>query len=320
LATECHGPGLETVTLGFDECKGTDKDETFLAEKVADLYGTNHRTKWVAASEFHKERDALFAAMDQPSIDGINTYFVAKAAAKSGLKVALSGLGGDEILGGYDTFSQVPKLARWGGLVPGGKIIGRSFRAISAPLLNHFSRSISPKVAGLLELGTCLGDAYLLRRGLFMPWELPQVLDADLVRDGWSKLQPFIRLNATSASIPEPQRAIAALEMEWYMRCQLLRDADWAGMAHSLEIRVPLVDQVMFKNLAPLIGRAGGHGKQNMAQTPTKALPNDVLNRSKTGFFVPVRDWLQGESKNAKQNSERGLRGWARDVYSQAVD
>jgi asparagine synthase (glutamine-hydrolysing) len=319
LAAECHGAGLETVTLGFDEFKGTDKDETLLAEKVAGLYGTNHRTEWVVGSEFYEERDALFAAMDQPTIDGINTYFVSKAAAKSGLKVALSGLGGDEIFGGYDTFSQVPKLARWGGMVPGGQMLGRGFRAISAPLLNHFSRSISPKTAGILELGTRLGDAYLLRRGLFMPWELPQVLDADLVRDGWAKLQPLIRLNATPAAIPEPQRAIAALEMEWYMRCQLLRDADWAGMAHSLEIRVPLVDQVMFKKLAPLIGRTGGHHKKDMARTPATALPHDVLNRSKTGFFVPIRDWLQGEATNVGQNAERGLRGWARDVYSQAA-
>ena len=82
---------------------------------------------------------------------------------------------------------------------------------------------------------------------------------------------------------------------------------------------MPLVDQVMFKKLAPLIGRTGGHHKKDMARTPATALPHDVLNRSKTGFFVPIRDWLQGEATNVGQNAERGLRGWARDVYSQAA-
>ena len=319
LAAECHGAGLETLTLGFEEFKGTKKDETLLAEKVADLYGTHHQTRWVEGSTFHKERDHLFASMDQPSIDGVNTYFVSKAAAASGLKVALSGLGGDELFGGYDTFSQVPKLAHWGGMIPGGRLLGRSFRTISAPLLRHLSQSISPKTAGFLELGTRLGDAYLLRRGLFMPWELPRILDTDLVREGWETLQPLVRLNEASDLISEPQRVISALEMEWYMRCQLLRDADWAGMAHSLEIRVPLVDKLVFKNLAPLIGRKSGFGKQDMAQTPKTALPSKVLNRSKTGFFVPVRDWLKGEAENTEQGKERGLRGWAQEVFNRAA-
>ena len=315
LAAEHHGAGLKTLTLGFEEFKGTEKDEVPLAETVAGTYGTHHRTEWGTGSAFQGERDALFAAMDQPSIDGVNTYFVSKAAAGSGLKVALSGLGGDELFGGYDTFAQVPKLARWGGSVPGGRAIGSGLRAIAAPVLSHFAKTISPKTAGLLELGTRLGDAYLLRRGLFMPWELPQVLDADLVRQGWSDLEPLIRLNRAPASISEPRRAVAALEMEWYMRCQLLRDADWAGMAHSLEIRVPLVDKVLFKELAPMIGFERGYSKRDMALTPKIPLPDKVLNREKTGFFVPVRDWLQGDS----EQEERGLRGWAGRVYRESM-
>ncbi len=316
LAAEHHGAGLETLTLGFEEFKGTEKDEVPLAETVAGVYRTHHRTEWVAGSAFQGERDALFAAMDQPSIDGVNTYFVSKAAAASGLKVALSGLGGDELFGGYDTFSQVPKLAQWGRCIPGGRALGSGLRTIAAPVLSHFANKISPKTAGLLELGTRLGDAYLLRRGLFMPWELPQVLDADLVRQGWADLEPLIRLNRAPASISAPRRAVAALEMEWYMRCQLLRDADWAGMAHSLEIRVPLVDEVLFKGLLPMIGQPGSLGKRDMARTPKTPLPDAVLNRSKTGFFVPVRDWLQGETE---QGEERGLCGWARNVYRQAL-
>jgi asparagine synthase (glutamine-hydrolysing) len=250
--------------------------------------------------------------MDQPTIDGVNVYFVAREAHDLGLKVALSGLGGDELFGGYDTFRQVPNLVGALGGIPGLNHLGRALRAVSSPLAKRLT---SPKWAGLLEYGTRPGDAYLLRRGLFMPWELPGVLGPDLARAGWKALEPLLRLEQCHAPVAEPRRKVAALEMAWYMRNQLLRDADWAGMAHSLEIRVPFVDETLLRALAPSLGRPGGPGKLDMAQTPATALPKSVLNRPKTGFFVPVSDWLQGDRSGA----ERGLRGWARRVYGAAL-
>jgi asparagine synthase (glutamine-hydrolysing) len=100
--------------------------------------------------------------------------------------------------------------------------------------------------------------------------------------------------------------------MGWYMQNQLLRDADWAGMAHSLEIRTPLVDATLF-------GAVGGIGasKRQMAETPEKPLPDAILNRAKTGFYVPIREWLSGEG-GAVQAGERGLRGWAQFLYEHA--
>ncbi|MEE9250632.1 MAG: asparagine synthase-related protein, partial [Alphaproteobacteria bacterium] len=95
-----------------------------------------------------------------------------------------------------------------------------------------------------------------------------------------------------------------------YMRNQLLRDADWAGMAHSLEIRVPLVDADLFRALAPMLVSAKPPGKRDMARTPGRSLPEAVMARPKTGFAVPLRDWLQGDAGRA-----RGLRGWARTVF-----
>ena len=188
-------------------------------------------------------------------------------------------------------------------------------RVVAAPLLGHMARRVSPKAAGLLEYGTTYGDAYLLRRGLFMPWELGSVLDADLLRAGWRKLAPRLALATCAAGIAAPRAKVAALEMTWYMGNQLLRDADWAGMAHSLEIRVPLVDAELFAQVAPHLGGAGAATKQAMAAAPAKPLPGAVLGRPKSGFFVPVREWLAGgESATA----ERGLRGWARRVYAAA--
>jgi asparagine synthase (glutamine-hydrolysing) len=251
-------------------------------------------------------------AMDQPTIDGVNIYFVAREAAARGLKVAMSGLGGDELFGGYDSFRQIPRLVRTLGAVPGVRALGRCLRIVGAPLA---ARMTSPKIAGLLEYGTRYGDAYLLRRGLFAPWELPRVLDPDLVREGWRRLQPRALLEACHRPVPDAHRKVASLEMTFYMRNQLLRDADWAGMAHSLEIRVPLVDSELLRGLAPAIGGRDRPDKQAMARTPATPLPEAVLRRPKTGFFVPVRDWLHGGAEPV----ERGLRGWARRVYREAT-
>ena len=302
LASEVHGAGLHSVTLGFQEFRGTPRDEVPFAEAAARAFTTAHTSRWVAGADFARDRDDLLAAMDQPTIDGVNTYFVAKEARATGLKVALSGLGGDELFGGYDTFRQVPKLVSGLGWIPGGRFLGKGLRLVAAPLLKDRT---SPKWAGVLEYGTRYGDAYLLRRGLFMPWELPEVLDPDLVREGWRALDPLARLEGIAARQSALEAKVRALESCWYMRNQLLRDSDWAGMAHSLEIRVPLVDRVLWETALPL--RAS---KRDMALAAGSRLPEIVLNRPKTGFFVPVQDWLQGEGA-----VERGYRGWARQVF-----
>ena len=309
LAAEIKGTELRTVTLGFDDFRGQVVDEVPLAERIAEQCGTDHQTRWIGRADFDAESDRLMAVMDQPTIDGVNSYFVSKVAAETGLKVAISGLGGDEMFGGYASFREVPLVARVCApfrFLPG---LGRGFRFISAPVLRHFT---SPKYAGLFEYGTTHGDAYLLRRGLFMPWELPRLLDPDLVRDGWRALEPRARLAATVAGIGSVRLRIGALETAWYMRNQLLRDADWAGMAHSLEIRVPLVDAVLLRRLAPMLAGRHPPGKRDMALTPARRLPEQVLDRPKTGFSVPIREWLAGDTA---RHGGWGFRQWAKHIY-----
>jgi asparagine synthase (glutamine-hydrolysing) len=299
---------LRTVTLGFEEFRGTAHDEVPLAETVAKQYGAQHQTIWVTRRDFEDEAGRLFAAMDQPSIDGVNTYFVSLAARRANLEVALSGLGGDELFGGYPSFTQVPRTADALGFLGSPSLIGRALRVLGAPVLKRFT---SPKYAGLFEYGGSYGGAYLLRRGMFMPWELPEFLDADLVRAGLNGLQTLERLGETTAGIGAARAKVSALEMAWYMRNQLLRDADWAGMAHSLEIRVPLVDTTLLRSLAPLLAGANPPTKRDMAGAPAVKLPPQILNRPKTGFRVPVREWLVEPGKG----QERGLRGWAKHVF-----
>lgn len=309
LAVEAGARDLHTLTLGFEEYRGTADDETVLAEAVARQRGTCHETRWVHGADFAGERAALLDAMDQPSIDGVNTYFVAKATREAGLKAALSGLGGDEIFAGYPSFAQVPKLVGAFGPFGTGSLFGRALRAASG---RWIGRVTSPKYAGLVEYGGGWGGAYLLRRSLFMPWEVEALLPPDIARAGLAELDTIARLDATAHDFATPRLKVMALELEWYMRHQLLRDADWAGMAHSVEIRVPFVDVEFVRRIAPLLASATPPAKADMAATPNMPLPDAVLARAKTGFQVPVRRWLTGDQE---ASGERGLRGWARAAY-----
>jgi asparagine synthase (glutamine-hydrolysing) len=308
LAVEA-GADLRTLTLGFHEYRGTADDETALAGTVARGLGARHETRWVAREHFEARVEDALEAMDQPSLDGLNTYFVAEAASAAGLKVALSGLGGDELFGGYPGFRQIPRLAR--GLAPFARVpaLGRGLRRLLAPVLPS---RVPPKALGLLEYGGTLPGAYLLRRALFMPWELPGAVGEAQVREGWEELETAARLGATVSGLRTDRARVSALELSWYLRNQLLRDADWAGMAHGLEIRTPLVDVALFRALAPLLAGPRPPGKAALAASPRPALPEALLRRPKTGFTTPVRRWIQ--ELGLEGGAERGLRGWARRV------
>ncbi len=309
LASEMNQGKINTITMGFKEYIDTLNDETPLARLVADRYGTTHQTIWLSKKDFEEDFQHLIQSMDQPTTDGVNSYFVSKTAKKAGLKVVLSGLGGDELFGSYSSFSQIPRIVNMLGPFKNLPLLGKAFRIVSYPFLKHMT---SPKYAGIFEYGGNYSGAYLLKRGMFMPWELPQLLDGEMVREGWRELQTIFRLDETISKIGNPYRRVSAFEMCWYMRNQLLRDTDWAGMAHSIEIRVPLVDVELLRNVAPLLGGASSPGKKEMASTPAKPLPQKVLERGKTGFSIPTRQWILEDHKELE---ERGLRGWTKVVY-----
>ena len=307
LAARVAREPLRCVTLGFEEFRGGPDDEIPLATATAGRLGARHSIEWIGKQSFGEHIADVLAAMDQPSIDGLNTWFVARAAAGQGLKVALSGMGGDEMFLGYPSFRDVPRMARAFGFaqsLPGWAVSG--FRAIAAPALGLFT---SPKFAGLPEYGGSYEGAYLLRRGLFMPWELPSLLGRTAAREGCERLRTLPALRATRQGVRNDANVVACLELAWYMRGQLLRDADWAGMAHSLEIRVPFVDVEVLRAVAPLVAAGTIRSKRDVASLPALALPRELIERPKTGFRVPTREWVAGAAKGG-----RGLRGWARKV------
>jgi len=285
---------LQTITLAFAEYHGTPDDESPLAEEIARRYGTAHTTRVITEQSFQAQLPTVLDAMDQPSIDGINTWFVSQAAREQGLKVAISGLGGDELFGGYPAFRDIPRWVRrfaLAGRLPG---LGRALRHLISAL-GPWLPALSPKAGGLIEYGGTYPGAYLLRRGLFMPWELPALIGPDLAHEGLARLRPLDHIQATLRPDPgTPFTRVAALEASLYMRNQLLRDADWAGMSHSLEIRLPLVDATLLRTLAALLGTAARlNGKALLAASPTRPLPPAILARPKTGFTIPTGRWVE---------------------------
>ena len=326
LMRDVGDQSIQTMTVAFEEFRGTPHDESVLAEQVAARYGTRHTTRFVTEHEFHDDLPKILAAMDQPTIDGINTWFVSKAAREQGLKVAISGVGGDELFGGYPSFSTLAKLKRALGAaawVPGGGPALARFVA----MLNRCGMRMHPKTAALLNLGHEHASAYLLLRGLFMPDELGEVLDAGLVAEGLRALRPHALIKTALSPEPKSDYAkVATLESALYMRNQLLRDTDWASMAHSLEVRVPLVDTQLLRSLAPaLVARDSQKFKSALARSPKRALPEAVVTRRKTGFATPVATWIQRDARLQSWMRRRPLaapsypwaRRWACEVQHQ---
>ena len=317
------GHPTEGLTVGFAEFNGTQSDEVPRARLIAGRYGIRHTVRTVNREEFEFDLPAILNAMDQPSIDGVNTWFAAKIAAERGYKVVLSGAGGDELLCGYSSFHTVPRIAL------AGRILGNFgiLRQASKPLLRIAAKALgSPKLAALSTLARTPEGAYFLQRALFLPDELHHIIGHDVAEVGLARLAAA---DETDDAL-SPDKAgwpgfIAGCESARYLHNQLLRDADWACMAHSLELRTPLVDHVLAAALAPHARQLmGGAGKRCLAAAPTPALPNDITNAAKTGFGLPIAEWIM-RSKFAEswQNKEQ-LRApgtpWARRWAQVIID
>ncbi|HVT02562.1 MAG TPA: asparagine synthase (glutamine-hydrolyzing) [Thermoanaerobaculia bacterium] len=312
VASEMLSTPLHTVTLAFDEYRGSHKDESLIAEAVSRRYGAIHHTRTFTRNEFESELPRFIAAMDQPTVDATNSFLVSKAAAEIGLKVALSGTGGDELFGGYTSFRRIPRSVRnfgWARHIP---VVGRTFRSLYLQLIPQ-RRGISRKAAGMFELGGTYAGAYLLKRGLFLPWEIAGLVGEELAVEGLARLNMLPRI--TEEIEPDPMTPfgrVAALESSLYLRDQLLNDIDWASMAHSLEVRVPFVDVDLLRRVAPVVCRGMTHTKDDLTASPSQQLPDEVLNRPKSGFNIPVRQWLWQSDPGAR--SVNGMRGWAMRV------
>jgi asparagine synthase (glutamine-hydrolysing) len=294
IASRVSRRPVHTFTLAFQEFQGTEDDEAPPAGRLAREISAPHTTRLVTREEFHADLPRIFESMDQPTIDGVNTWFVSKAVHDAGMKVALSGLGGDELFGSYPSFRKVPRMVHLARL-PGA--------ARAARVVSHH-----PKAAFVGRFGRTYGGAYLLQRGLFLPDELPSIIGPDTAREGLERLRILDLIDSTLTPDPGTDFGrVATLESSLYMRNQLLRDADWASMAHSVEVRTPLVDAALLRQIAPLLLERGSECKGALAAM----LPPWVRGRRKSGFFVPMREWT-GLPDDATSTR---MRGWAKCVF-----
>jgi asparagine synthase (glutamine-hydrolysing) len=312
LARETGASDLQTMTLRFSEYRGRVNDEAPLAANVARQYGVRHAIQELTLPEFRAELPRIFDAMDQPSVDGLNSYFISKAAHALGLKVAMSGTGGDELFGGYTSFRDIPRWMPITSVLARVPHLGDAVHRLNSALARR-SRHVSPKMGEIVRYGASWAGAYLVKRGRFLAAELPALLGEEIARAGLARLDPLRLIER--AVTPDPGNGfarVAALESSLYLRNQLLRDMDWASMAHSLEVRVPLVDAHLLRKLAPALVTRKERGKQLLAAAPRPPLPAEVRERRKTGFTLPIREWLLQEGE-----VEVGKRSWAKKVYAE---
>ena len=290
LAMRAARSPLRTCSIAFESAQ---YDESGYARGVAQALGTDHHERLVTRADFMANLDGFVGAMDQPSIDGFNTYFVAQTARDVGLKVALSGLGGDELFGGYPTFRGLPRLLR--ALKTSRALTG----AGAATAIRAVTRSDRwRKVAEAARRPASPAAAFLVYRGLFTRTEASQMLRAADPFDAPAYVNE--RAGPVDGSLPE---WVSRAELGTYTASQLLRDSDAMSMAHSLELRVPLLDTRLIDTISalPAAQRFRGAGnKPLLREIMQDALPAAVLDRKeRQGFTFPLQEWLGADDAKA---------------------
>lgn len=312
LVKEGGAGSLHGVTIAFEEFTGTQSDESPVASQIAKHYGIQHHIRTVTRNEFLGDIPRILDAMDQPTVDGVNTWYASKAIAELDLRVVLSGLGGDELFQGYGHFRHLPRLVRANRIartVPGAMRLAQAACDLQA------RRSGNNRWRDLPARSQSLPGAWLSRRGLLSSDELPRLMGAELAHEALKSVDPLEWFEVQAGLMPtDPRVAVSMLETRFYLRNQLLRDSDWASMAHSVELRTPLVDAWLLRGLAPMAGAFRRFpNKTLLAQAPNDALPTEITNRRKTGFGIPVNEWL-----GSNANSSQPTRSWATLVAEHA--
>jgi len=312
LAAKARG-GIESFTLTFP---GTPFDEAELARATADRFKTKHREVPVSGESIVARLDEAVAALDQPTMDGINTYFISWAARQVGLKVALSGLGGDELFAGYPTFADTPRLRR---VIKGAWFVPSVLRRITGPLVAGLAgRPGSPdagrKAAAAWIYPDALPHAYFFARTLFPPGQLERIIEArfrpsTISADGVT-LDPtwlgWLERTSDEARKLEPVAGVSWLELRTYMVSTLLRDTDSVSMAQSLEVRVPLLDTPLMEFVGSLPDTARwrpGAQKALLVEAVGDLLPQEIVGQRKRTFTLPWEEWLRGPLRERMEAS-----------------
>jgi asparagine synthase (glutamine-hydrolysing) len=295
LMTRAGGARLKTFSLVFEE---TAFSEAAPARRAAKVLGSEHHEAVLTGGQVAADLDRLLGAFDQPTGDGINTFYVSQAAHDGGVKVALSGLGGDELFGGYPSFRDLPRLAR---LLPW-------WRALPAILRRAFTRRLARggvrqrKLADFLDQARDLHGLCSLQRRVFSSARGRALLRPDAQSAVGAEFHHHPCLADLPADLAgaDSFQIISAWELRTYMADVLLRDSDVMSMAHSLELRVPFIDAPFIEWLWAQPARfkaGGGQAKSALAAALARVLPEEIRRREKHGFTLPFAVWMRRELK-----------------------
>ncbi len=286
------GARLKTFSIGFEEGEFS---EAGLAEASARHFGTDHQTRILTGAEVAADLEKILDSLDQPTGDGINTYYVSLAARAGGVTAALSGLGGDELFGGYPSFRDLPRLARWLPLWRGLPAAARA--AALGGLAQRGTRA--RKLADFLRHARDRHELAALQRRVFSAAEGRALLHPDL-QAGLAAPPHHPQLAALAAELADAGffELASAWELRTYMADVLLRDSDVMSMRHSLELRVPFVDRPLMEWLWRQPARFKsdpGRPKSALAAAAADVLPPGISRRPKKGFTLPFAVWMRRE-------------------------
>jgi len=303
-----NGIKPSTFSIVFQEAEYSEAE---YSRAIAQLFRTDHHEITVRQSDFFAAIAPAIQAMDVPTIDGLNTYFVSERTRAAGVKVALSGLGGDEMFAGYSSFRTVPRMERFANVwerVPG--IVRGQLASIFAALAPATDQN--RKLTDLVRNGS-LVHPYFLSRMLFTPSQLNELLPLPAGKAGVAAFlcseKPLIESVSRAQSLDRVNR-VSYLEARCYMLNTLLRDSDVMSMAHGLEVRVPLIDHQLARRILALPGSWKlnlGTPKPLLVRALGGLLPDKIVHRPKRGFALPFEHWLRDTLRPVVEESLRKI-------------